>query len=136
MIVEKGDRKLKLYSGGEVVRQYRVALGSDPDGHKQQEGDGRTPEGEYTIDYRNPQSRFFLSLHISYPNAADRESARKRGVSPGGDIFIHGLGPEFSFLGKLHLLHDWTDGCVAVTNQEIQEIWDLVPNGTTIRLVP
>lgn len=135
-VVEKEARKLTLYSGETVVEEYAIALGGNPTGHKQQEGDRRTPEGGYTIDYRNPKSRFFLSLHISYPNEADRRSARERGVSPGGDIFIHGLGREFSFLGKLHALHDWIDGCIAVTNEEIQEIWDLVPNGTRIRLLP
>lgn len=136
VVVEKEARKLKLYSGERLIEEYAIALGGDPGGHKQQEGDLRTPEGEYTIDYRNPKSRFFLSLHISYPNEADRRSARERGVSPGGDIFIHGLGRKFSFLGKQHTLHDWTDGCIAVTNEEIQEIWDLVPNGTRIRLLP
>jgi murein L,D-transpeptidase YafK len=136
VVVEKKNRTLKLYSGEKLIKEYRIALGGNPNGHKQEQGDRRTPEGDYVIDYRNPDSRFFRSLHISYPNERDRESARERGVSPGGDIFIHGLGPQFSFLGKFHYLRDWTDGCIAVTNEEIQEIWDLTPNGTRIRILP
>lgn len=134
--VDKSDRELRLLRGGEVLKTYRVSLGFAPEGDKRQEGDGKTPEGRYVIDYRNPQSRFHLSLHISYPDAEDRAEAKARGVSPGGEIFIHG-GPgikgQFASLwrGK-----DWTLGCIAVTDEEIEEIWALVPNGTPIEIRP
>jgi len=136
VVVNKSSREMTLWSEGEVLRTYKVALGGNPVGHKREEGDQRTPEGSYTIDYRNPESRFHLSLHISYPNEADRKAAQERGVSPGGDIFIHGLGSVFGYLKALHTQHDWTDGCIAVTNQEIEEIWELVSNGTPIRINP
>ncbi len=136
VVVNKAARELLLYNGEDLLKKYKVALGDNPIGHKEQEGDERTPEGSYVIDYRNPKSRFFLSLHITYPNEQDKEKARQAGVSPGGDIFIHGLGKGFGWLGHQHLRSDWTDGCIAVTNEEIQEIWDLVPNGTPIQLNP
>ncbi|HET9283317.1 MAG TPA: L,D-transpeptidase family protein [Candidatus Angelobacter sp.] len=118
------------------ARIYKVALGTAPVGPKRVEGDHKTPEGIYTIDAKNPQSQFHLSLHISYPDAADRERARKLGVKPGGAIMIHGLPPRFAYLGALHRKVDWTDGCVAVTNAEIEEIWKLVPVGTRVEVRP
>jgi len=132
----KSDRRLQLLFEGRVVRAYRIALGARPEGHKEREGDERTPEGRYTIDARNPASDFFLSLHVSYPNAEDRARARARGVSPGGDIMIHGLPNHWGWIGPLHRLFDWTDGCMAVTNGEMQEIWDSVPVGTPIEIRP
>jgi murein L,D-transpeptidase YafK len=100
------------------------------------EGDGRTPEGRYSIDSRNSRSRFHLALHISYPNADDRRTAQQRGVSPGGDIMIHGLPNGLGWLDKLHRKRDWTDGCVAVTNPEMEEIWAHVATGTAIEILP
>ena len=119
-----------LLRGDSILRSYRVALGSDPAGHKQREGDGRTPEGRYTIDRRNPKSRYHLSLHISYPNEADRARAAALGVDPGGDIMIHGLKDGVQPEG------DWTRGCIAVTDAEMDEIWALVPDGTAIHIGP
>ena len=130
VVVNKARREMLLLSGEAVVRSYRVALGRDPLGHKQQEGDGRTPEGRYTIDRRNPKSKYHLSLHISYPNGADRELAAVAGVSPGGDIMIHGIKP-----GVPHP-EDWTQGCIAVTNAEMEEVWELVADGTPVEINP
>jgi len=127
---------MKLYLGEKLVKEYKVALGGDPIGPKHQQGDRKTPEGSYTISGRNPQSQFHLSLRISYPSAQDREWARQHNVNPGGDIMIHGLPPAFAYLGALHRQHDWTDGCIAVTNKEIEEIWTLVPVGTKIEIKP
>jgi murein L,D-transpeptidase YafK len=128
--VNKARREMLLLSGESVVRSYRIALGRDPLGHKQQEGDGRTPEGRYTIDRRNPKSKYHLSLHISYPNDADCGRAEAAGVPPGGDIMIHGLKPGVSHPD------DWTQGCIAVTNAEMEEVWDLVPDGTPVEINP
>jgi murein L,D-transpeptidase YafK len=136
VVVLKKDRTLILYSNGKELKRYKVALGGHPVGPKQQQGDSRTPEGTYTLDSRNANSRFYKSIHISYPNAADRERARKAGVNPGGDIFVHGLPNGFGAIGVAHRLKDWTDGCIAVTDSEIDEIWKLVPNGTVIEIKP
>jgi len=126
VVVSKSRREMLLLRGESILRSYRVALGREPFGHKEREGDGRTPEGRYVIDRRNPKSRYYLSLHISYPNAEDVVRARSAGVEPGGDIMIHGLQD-----GKLRE-GDWTQGCIAVTDQEMDEIWALVPDGTEI----
>lgn len=136
ILVIKSARTMTLFSGTKVLKTYKVALGGAPVGPKRVEGDHRTPEGIYTIDAKNQQSRFHLSLHISYPSAADREQARKLGAKPGGAIMIHGLPPAFAYLGALHRQTDWTDGCVAVTNTEIEEIWKLVPVGTRVEIRP
>ena len=136
ILIVKSTRTMTLYSGNKVLRTYKVALGTVPVGPKRVEGDHKTPEGIYTIDAKNPQSQFHLSLHISYPDAADRERARKLGAKPGGAIMIHGLPPRFAYLGALHRKVDWTDGCVAVTNAEIEEIWKLVPVGTRVEIRP
>lgn len=136
ILVEKKARRISLLRNGTVLKTYDVALGSDPVDHKRQEGDGRTPEGDYAIDFKNQRSRFHLALHISYPNPADRDSARQRGVPPGGDIMIHGLPNGLGWLRTLHLRRDWTDGCIAVTNAEIEEIWAMVDIGTAIQIKP
>ena len=136
IVVEKSQRRMDLMSGDTVVRSYGIALGSAPEGDKQQEGDGKTPEGDYTISGRNKRSSFHLSLRISYPSAADRERARRQGASPGGDIMIHGLPNGMGLIGKLHRLRDWTEGCIAVTNPEIEEIWRLVQDGTPVQINP
>jgi murein L,D-transpeptidase YafK len=126
IVVNKGRREMLLLQAGSVLRNYRVALGREPVGHKEREGDGRTPEGRYTIDWRNPRSRYYLSLHISYPNEEDRARARESGVDPGGDIMIHGLKDGVPREG------DWTQGCIAVTDREMEEIWELAGEGTPI----
>ncbi len=134
--IDKAHRTLTLLRESKVIRTYRVSLGHDPVGRKMQEGDGRTPEGQYTINSRNSRSRFHLALHISYPNAHDREDALRRSVAPGGDIMIHGLPNGLSWLDKFHLKRDWTDGCVAVTSGEMDEIWAHVATGTAIEILP
>ena len=136
MVVDKSDRRLELLANGSPVRSYRVALGRSPNGHKVQEGDDRTPEGIYTIDGRNANSAFHRSLHVSYPNQQDRTRAAELGVAPGGDIMIHGIRNGLGWVGRLHVAFDWTGGCIAVTNAEIEEIWYLVPNGTPIEIRP
>lgn len=134
LLVDKSDRLLIAYKDGrEIARYTNIRFGDAPQGHKQFEGDERTPEGNYTINGRNPKSAYHLSLRISYPNAADRAYARAQGRSPGGDIFIHGQpnrwpGPT--------LASDWTDGCIALANAEIKQLWDLVPDGTPITIRP
>ena len=127
---------MTLESNGHVLKTYRVALGGDPIGAKERQGDHKTPEGLYLVDAKNAQSQFYMALHISYPSAADRVRARKLGVSPGGDVEIHGLGKKYGWIGARHRLSDWTDGCVAVTNEEIEEIFKLVAVGTRVELRP
>ena len=136
LVLDKSDRTLTLFELGRQVAQYRVALGGNPIGPKQRRGDGRTPEGLYFIDARNPGSKYHLSLHISYPDSAQRRAAARRGISPGGDIMIHGLPKRFATVGALHRQQDWTEGCVAVTNDEIEEIWRVVPDGARILIKP
>mgnify|MGYP001160679111 CR=1 FL=1 len=134
--IEKNARRLTLFSNGKPIRTYRVALGFSPKGKKTTDGDGKTPEGRYIIDRRKPNSRFHRALHVSYPNADDRRQAAARGVSPGGDIMIHGLLNGLGWIGKAHHARDWTLGCIAVTNEEIEEIWRLTPVGTPVEIVP
>ena len=136
VVVYKHDRRLVLLSTGKEVKSYRVALGAEPSGPKTRQGDHRTPEGSYVLDSRNGRSQFYKAYHISYPSSKDILSARKLGVAPGGDIMLHGLGKGYGWVGKAHALHDWTDGCVAVTNEEIDEIWTLVRVGTPIEIKP
>lgn len=136
VVVDKSERRLSLLRGGEVIKSYSVSLGASPAGHKQQEGDERTPEGRYVLDWRNPRSRYYKALHISYPNAQDRAAARRRGVSPGGDILIHGLPNGFDWAAGFLGLVDWTDGCIAVNNSEMDEIWRAVADGTPIEIQP
>ncbi|MEO1921135.1 MAG: L,D-transpeptidase family protein [Sphingomonadaceae bacterium] len=135
ILVDKSDRTLTLFREGRAVRTYRdLAFGDAPQGHKQFQGDERTPEGRYRIAYGNPQSAFHLSLKIDYPNAADRAYAKRFGRSPGGDIFIHGQ-PNGSPEGQ-KIAYDWTDGCIALSNAEIEELWQTVPDGTPIEIRP
>ena len=136
VVVEKSLRRLTLYSAGLPVRTYDVALGKKPDGRKERAGDFRTPEGLYYIDARNPVSQYHRGLHVSYPNADDLARARTTGISTGGDIMIHGLPNGQGKVGPRHRAYDWTNGCVAVTDQEIDEIWDSVPVGTPVRILP
>lgn len=134
LVVYKRERKLVLLSQGKEVRSYKVALGGEPVGPKSRQGDHRTPEGVYVLDSRSPNSHFYKAFHISYPNAKDIAAAKKLGVSPGGDIMLHGLPKEYAWVGKAHALDDWTDGCVAVTNEEMDEIWKVVRLGTPIEI--
>jgi len=136
VVVMKKERTLELLSQGKVIKTYKVALGGDPIGPKARQGDHKTPEGSYVLDSRNSHSQFYKSIHISYPSARDRARARQRGFSPGGDVYIHGLPNGYGTIGAAHRLRDWTDGCVAVTNEEIDQIWKAVPNGTPIELKP
>jgi murein L,D-transpeptidase YafK len=136
ILIEKEAHRLTLLRNDAVLKTYSIALGSNPVGHKQQEGDRRTPEGDYKIDFKNQRSRFHLALRISYPDTKDRDSARQRGVSPGSDIMIHGLPNGFGWLSRWHVGHDWTDGCAAVTNTEIEEIWAMVDTGTPVTIKP
>lgn len=136
VLIVKSTRTLTLLNHGQILKTYQVALGGDPVGPKIKAGDKKTPEGEYVIDSKNSHSRFHLALHISYPNAADRERARKLGVSPGGGVEIHGLESKYAWVGSLHRQINWTAGCIAVTNPEIDEIWPLVPVGTPVEIRP
>lgn len=136
VVVHKAERELLLVAEGKILKRYRIALGGHPRGHKTQEGDRRTPEGVYRIAGRNPRSAYHLSLRISYPNEEDRTQAARRGVSPGGDIMIHGLPNGFGWIGRLHRWADWTAGCIAVTDSEIEEIWRSVPDGTPVEIKP
>jgi murein L,D-transpeptidase YafK len=134
LLVEKSKRRLTLLRHGNVLREYSVALGGAPVGDKRQEGDERTPDGLYLIDGKNAASAFHLALHISYPDADDRHEARYPGVAQGGDIMIHGLPNGLAMLGPMHRLLDWTDGCIAATNVEIEDIWARTEIGTRIEI--
>jgi murein L,D-transpeptidase YafK len=136
IVVEKGNRTLKLMSGVKPLKAYKVALGGQPVGAKDRQGDHKTPEGIYSVDAKNPNSQFYKALHISYPNQADRSNAKKLGVSPGGDVEIHGLGAKWGWIGAKHRLTDWTDGCIALTNEEIDEIFPLIKVGTPVEIRP
>ena len=134
--IEKNARRLMLISQGEVLKSYNIALGGNPIGPKERQGDNKTPEGTYVIDGRNKDSRFHLSLHISYPNERDKNRAKELGVSPGGNIMIHGIKNGFSSVGVAHAEVDWTKGCIAVTDEEIEEISKSAPNGTIVEIRP
>ena len=134
--VDKSERRMELLGKGMVLRTYSVALGGNPIGHKQREGDERTPEGRYVLDWRNPKSALHQSIHISYPNDEDKARPRKAGVSPGGDIMIHGQPNGYGWWAWVLQMFDWTDGCIAVTDAEMEEIWDMVADGTPIEINP
>nr|WP_278388750.1 L,D-transpeptidase family protein [Brucella intermedia] len=135
--VEKANRQMTLLRDGRTIGTYRISLGSNGDGgHKQREGDEKTPEGHYVIDWRNPRSMAHLSLHISYPNENDKQAAAAAGHAPGGNIMIHGLPNGWGWLASAHRLWDWTDGCIAVTDAEMRDIWARVPTGTPIEILP
>jgi tetratricopeptide (TPR) repeat protein len=136
ILIEKKERRLSLISKGKVLKTYKIALGGNPNGPKERQGDNKTPEGTYVIDSKNRDSRYHLSLHISYPNEKDKKRAKQLGVSPGGDIMIHGIKNGFSWVGDLHTEVDWTKGCIAVTDEEIEEIDKLTPNRTIVEIRP
>jgi murein L,D-transpeptidase YafK len=134
VLVIKSKREMYLLKKGEIFRTYKIALGDNPIGHKVKQGDEKTPEGNYVLDWRNSKSTCYKSIHISYPNETDKAKAKKLGVSPGGDIMIHGLHRSLEWLGSLHVNEDWTNGCIAVTNGEMDEIWKSVKYGTPIEI--
>ena len=136
VLIEKKERRLTLLSKGEVIKTYKIALGGNPVGPKERQGDNKTPEGTYIIDSRNKDSGYHLSLHISYPNEKDKMRAKTLGVSPGGDIMIHGIKNGYTWIGGSHAEVDWTKGCIAVTDEEMEEIYKLVPNGTIVEIRP
>lgn len=136
ILVRKRERRMYLMRQGQVLRTYRISLGLSPDGHKMQEGDFRTPEGKYRLIRRNPRSDYFLSMEVSYPNEEDVARARKMGVRPGGAIMIHGLPNTPRKSVDYYLKNDWTDGCIAVSNSDMVEIWMMTPPNTPIEIVP
>lgn len=134
--VVKSERKLMLFSGGEVVREFRIALGGNPAGRKQEEGDQRTPEGSYILDYKKSDSIYYKAIHISYPNPDDIAAAEQRGVRPGGQIMIHGQKKDGGRFASLAEFVDWTQGCIALKNEEMDELWDRIAEGTKIEILP
>ena len=136
ILIEKKERRLTLLLKGKALKTYKIALGGNPNGPKERQGDNKTPEGTYVIDSRNKDSRYHLSLHISYPNEEDKKRAKGLGVPPGGDIMIHGIKNGFSWVGDFHTDVDWTKGCIAVKDEEIEEIDKLAPNGTVVEIRP
>ena len=136
ILVEKSARRLSVFAGGKKLKEYRVALGRNPIGAKEQEGDMKTPEGRYWIDWRNPESDYHLSLHVSYPSAEDNARAAERGVNAGFDIMIHGITNGGGWIGGFHRMHDWTAGCIALTDEEIEELYRVTPDWTPIEIRP
>ena len=136
IVVEKSAKRLLVFRNGNQIKSYRIALGRNPVGAKQEEGDRKTPEGIYKIDNRNAQSSFHLALHISYPSDEDNQRAAARGVSAGSDIMIHGIQNGRGWIGAFHRWKNWTAGCIALTDEEIEELWRVTPDGTTIEIRP
>lgn len=134
ILIIKSQHNMTLLANGKVIGTYKVALGRGRGGPKQREGDHETPEGLYIIDSKNAHSRFHRALHISYPNIDDRKRAQLAGVKPGGEIMIHGIQNGLGWIGSLHQVIDWTDGCIAVTDPQIDEVWNLVPVGTPVEI--
>ncbi|MBW2443517.1 MAG: L,D-transpeptidase family protein [Deltaproteobacteria bacterium] len=136
VLVIKSEKRLYLMNEGEAFASYHVAFGSNPKGHKQEQGDGRTPEGRYILDFKNAGSAYFKSIHISYPNAKDRIEARKRGVDPGGDIMIHGQKNGYGPLSILVQRFNWTNGCIALSDRDMEQVWMAIDPGTPIEIRP
>jgi len=136
VLVEKGKRKLHLIKDGHPIRSFDIALGPSPDGDKEAEGDQKTPEGRYLLDARNPDSDYFLSIHISYPSDQDRREARSKGLDPGGQIMIHGQPNEPTYSEAFYSKEDWTNGCIAVSNSDMIDIWLMTPDNTPIEIRP
>lgn len=136
VIVKKSQHKLYLLNSGKVLREFHVVFGANPIGHKVQEGDERTPEGNYTLDYKKHNSSFFRAIHITYPNAKDKKNAKKLGVSPGGLIMIHGQKNGFESLSFFAQMFNWTDGCIALTNEDMAIVYDMVDSGIPIDIIP
>ena len=136
LVVYKSKRQLLAFSDGQLIKTYKIALGRNPIGHKEYEGDKKTPEGLYTIDAKNPYSGYHKNLGVSYPNKKDIENAKRLGKPTGGDIKIHGLRNKTGYIGKLHRWTDWTLGCIALTDQEVDELYHSVKIGTPIEIKP
>jgi len=136
ILVEKSKRKMTLLKQGTEFKTYHIALGRNPEGSKVQQGDKRTPEGNYYIDRKVRNSIYHRALHLSYPSPADVERAKALGVSPGGSIMIHGMKPDKLWMGDVQYLFNWTNGCIALTNREIEEVFDLVSEGTSVEIRP
>lgn len=136
VLVIKGDNRLYLMEDGVAFDSFRATFGANPVGHKQMQGDERTPEGHYVLDYKNPNSQFYKSIHVSYPNARDRANARKLGVDPGGDIMIHGQTNGWSWASPIAQFFPWTDGCVALSDRDMDKVWAAVDPGTPIEIRP
>lgn len=136
IVVEKANRKLHLFKDGTPFRSFDIALGMYPDGDKLTEGDQKTPEGTYRLDARNPDSDFFLSIHISYPNSRDVRESRDKGLDPGGQIMIHGQPNDPTFSEAFYAKEDWTNGCIAVSNSDMIDIWLMTSNDTPIEILP
>jgi murein L,D-transpeptidase YafK len=136
IVIVKSQHTLTVLSHGKPIKTYKVALGTGGSGPKEHQGDHKTPEGKYIIDAKNTKSRFHLALHVSYPNTADKAHAKVQGLPPGGDIMIHGVEKKYEYLGSLQHNYDWTDGCIALTNPEIEEVSRLVPIGTLVEIKP
>jgi murein L,D-transpeptidase YafK len=136
IVVHKGDRRLHLMRGESILRTYKVALGLNPVGHKERSGDFRTPEGKYRLTRRNPRSDFFLSIQVSYPNGDDVRRARSNGWDAGGSIMIHGLPNQLKHAPSYYESRDWTDGCIAVSNSDMVEIWMLITDNAPIEILP
>ena len=134
--VVKSESRLYLMREGKELASFKAVFGSNPEGHKQQQGDERTPEGRYVLDYKNPNSKYYKSIHISYPNAQDRQNARKRGVNPGGDIMIHGQSNGYGGFSTIVQLFNWTNGCIALSNPDMDVVWGAVKPGTPIEIRP
>jgi murein L,D-transpeptidase YafK len=136
IVIDKGNRTMTIMKDNGILKTYKVSLGGQPVGAKDRQGDHKTPEGLYVVDRKNPNSKFHRALHLSYPNTQDKARAAMLGVNPGGDVEIHGLGSLFGWVGSKHLLRDWTDGCIAVTNEEIDQIYPAVEVGTLVEIKP
>ena len=136
VLVIKSESKFYLMKNGKEFKKYRVSFGANPKGHKLQEGDERTPEGKYVLDYKNANSAFYKSIHISYPNKQDRKKAKEIGVNPGGAIMIHGQKNGLGWLFFISKFFNWTDGCIALSNKDMDEVWDAVDVGTPIEIKP
>ena len=136
VLVIKSEKRLYLMNKGEPFTTFSVTFGANPVGHKQMQGDERTPEGHYTLTYKNPNSKFYKSIHISYPNARDRENARQLGVDPGGDIMIHGLKNGWEWAESLASFFNWTNGCIALSNKDMDLLWEAIDPGTPIEIRP
>jgi murein L,D-transpeptidase YafK len=134
VVVLKSEHTMVLFRSDREICTYRVAIGRGGEGPKERQGDHKTPEGNYILDYKNPRSGFHRAIHISYPNASDRSRAAREGVAPDGDIMVHGIKNGFGWVGRLHRLVDWTDGCIALTNAETDQFCELVPEGTPIEI--
>jgi murein L,D-transpeptidase YafK len=134
VVVLKSEHQMMLLRNDAVLKTYQISIGRNPIGPKTRAGDHRTPEGSYVVDWRNPKSKFHLSLHVSYPNARDIENGTREGRQPGGDIMIHGMQNGLSWIGRFHRFVDWTDGCIAVTDAEMDQIWRAVPDGTPVEI--